>query len=494
MLLIATGMFSFAGYSTVIQVGPGQTYPNPAALSDANLAQSSVVQDGDIIEIHSGEYLSGEINMWLSENDLIIRGVGPTKPLLNNEWTEMNESGIFVISGDNVQIENIYFAGGKNWSANGAGIRHNGGDLTVRDCRFYFNQMGLQCTSDPAANILVENCEFDNNGHVGTGMSHHIYINNLDQGTFTLKYSYLHDVHNGNSVKSKCAKNYIMYNRITNENANGSSLIDLPRGGLLICIGNLIQKNSTPNGMNRRVIAYASEQPNGTAWTEHHPIKEVHIVNNTVISNFYNQGPTKFLSAIFNSIQAGQITNNVLIGEDMVIGEGYIYNMTLNNNYIADFAGGEGLMDPANFDYDIEAGSILIDGGIDPGYYESMSLTPEFQYVHMHDSEARPTEGTLDIGAYEFEVVVEDPGVSIDENDEFEIKVYPNPTVNHIIINVENDELLGNTFKVIDQTGRIILEGVLESNQHQVDFSAFAKGIYNINVAELSQILRVVKQ
>jgi len=241
-LFFAAGLFCINGYGKTIQVGPGKTYANPKSLSDANLSVGSVIVDGDIIEIDAGEYTGADIQMWLSENNLTIRGVGATRPLLNNGWTEMGPSGIFVISGNNVTIENINFTGGKNWSANGAGIRHNGGDLTVRNCRFYYNQMGLQCTSDPSANVLVEHCEFDNNGHVGTGMSHHIYVNNLDYGTFTLKYSYLHDVHNGNSIKSKCAKNYIMYNRITNENGNGSSLIDLPRGGLLVCIGNLIQK------------------------------------------------------------------------------------------------------------------------------------------------------------------------------------------------------------------------------------------------------------
>ena len=83
--------------------------------------------------------------------------------------------------------------------------------------------------------------------------------------------------------------------------------------------------------------------------------------------------------------------------------------------------------------------------------------------------------------------------LSIDEI-EMNVLYYPNPTQNHIVINVVDSKLVGNAFKVTDHAGRIIYEGILESQQQLVDFTSYADGIYFITVADLNQVMRVIKQ
>jgi hypothetical protein len=51
--------------------------------------------------------------------------------------------GIWVISGNDTVVENIEFSGAAVPDANGAGIRFEGVNLTVRNCYFHHNQNGI---------------------------------------------------------------------------------------------------------------------------------------------------------------------------------------------------------------------------------------------------------------------------------------------------------------------------------------------------------------
>jgi MYXO-CTERM domain-containing protein len=59
------------------------------------------------------------------------------------------------------------------------------------------------------------------------------------------------------------------------------------------------------------------------------------------------------------------------------------------------------LVDAANHDYHLLAGSPCAEAGVAPGMGDSQSLTPALQYVHPASFETRTTVGTIDIGAYE---------------------------------------------------------------------------------------------
>ena len=59
------------------------------------------------------------------------------------------------------------------------------------------------------------------------------------------------------------------------------------------------------------------------------------------------------------------------------------------------------LVDAANFDYHLVAGSPCVDAGADPGTGDGFALTPAFQYVQPASNENRTSVGTIDVGAYE---------------------------------------------------------------------------------------------
>ena len=110
-----------------LQVGPGKTYSLPSQAATA-------ANDGDVIEIDAGDY-SGDVAFW-TQNSLTIRGVGG-RAHLAAAGNHAGGKAIWVIQGDDTVIESIEFSDAVVPDDNGAGIRQEGTNLTVRDCYFH---------------------------------------------------------------------------------------------------------------------------------------------------------------------------------------------------------------------------------------------------------------------------------------------------------------------------------------------------------------------
>jgi hypothetical protein len=90
-----------------------------------------VAKDGNVIEIDAGDYV-GDTATW-KQNNLIIRGAGGKAHLDANGHNEAGKA-TWVIQGNNTTLENIEFSGATVPDKNGAGIRQEGSNLTVRFC------------------------------------------------------------------------------------------------------------------------------------------------------------------------------------------------------------------------------------------------------------------------------------------------------------------------------------------------------------------------
>jgi hypothetical protein len=133
----------------------------------------------------------------IAKNGLTLRGIGGRARI---DAAQKNYGGkaIWVISGNDTTVENIEFSGATVPDQNGAGIRQEGSNLTVRGCYFHDNEDGILTGSGANSQIVIEFSEFANNGF-GDGFSHNMYIGNV--GRFTLRYSYSHDSKIGHLVK-----------------------------------------------------------------------------------------------------------------------------------------------------------------------------------------------------------------------------------------------------------------------------------------------------
>ncbi len=137
----------------VIRVGPAQ-----AVATVAEAARIAV--DGDVVEIEAGDYI-GDVASW-RQHHLTLRAVGGRARMIANGASAEGKA-IWVIKGDEVLVENVEFSGADVPERNGAGIRHEGGKLTIRNCRFVGNQMGVLTWNDPRGELVVEQSEFRNN-------------------------------------------------------------------------------------------------------------------------------------------------------------------------------------------------------------------------------------------------------------------------------------------------------------------------------------------
>jgi hypothetical protein len=360
----------------ILHVGPGEDFAVPSQAAAA-------AQDGDEVQIDAGLY-SGDVAIWRA-NNLTISGVGGLAHL-EAAGRYVEGKGIWVIKGNNTTIQNIEFSGAVVPDHNGAGIRQEGAGLTLRNSYFHDNEEGILTGANLASDIVIANSEFARNGY-GDGYSHNMYIGTVR--SFTLIASYTHDAVVGHNIKSRAQTNYILYNRIHDSNTSTASYdIDLPNGGVSYIIGNVIRK-----GLRAQNSTLVTSGEEGAI----NPSQEFYFINNTAVND---SRPGTFVR-VSGTVPVLRLVNNIFAGQYALSSTVLANNPgELTSNLVAV---NPGFVDAGNFDYHLTSSSAAIDAGTDPGLASSgFDLTPQMQYVDIANSEARPADGTLDIGAYEF--------------------------------------------------------------------------------------------
>lgn len=357
------------GRRRIIRVGPDRKTELPSQAA-------RIARAGDIIEIDAREYF-GDVAVWRA-NNLIIRGVGG-RPHLNAGGSSAEGKAIWVTKGNNITIENIEFSDAKVRDKNGAGIRSEGSDLTIRNCLFHNNEEGILGGSNRESTITVEYSEFAYNGY-GDGQSHGIYVGSIKR--FVFQYNYVHHSKIGHHVKSTAQENFILYNRLMDEeDGNSSYAIDIPDGGLAIIIGNIIHQGKLAE--NFSLIHYHSK-------TEK-PGIGLYVVNNTALNSRHDGVFVNNRSPI-----EAQIINNLVAGKLKLV-EGPFKGA---HNIMGDKGC---FVNPEGYDLRLNPNVQAINAGIDPGKVRGISLTPVAEYVHPLSRRDRPRIGRLDVGAFEFD-------------------------------------------------------------------------------------------
>ncbi len=372
---ILLSLLGSAAAAKTLEVGPGKTYPAPCAAIAA-------AAPGDVIEIDAAGVYQGDVCSW-STDHLTIRGVNG-RPVIDAAGESAGGKAIWVIAGDDTTIEDVELTGATVPDQNGAGIRQEGKNLTVRRCYFHDNEDGILAGDSPGSEILVEGSEFAHNGF-GDGFSHNMYINHVAR--FTLQYSYSHHSKVGHLVKSRAAETYILYNRLSDEaDGTGSYEIDLPNGGASYVVGNLVEQG--PATQNSAMLEYLFEGPHAD-----NPSSALYVVNNTFVND--RPGDATFVAVGDSDATPAVLRNNVFAGPGVPCNQAAA---VLEGNYV----GGDPLfVDQAGYDYHLQRGSPCVGAGVPPGVAGAFDLTPAFQYVHPANAEDRSTVGTIDIGAYE---------------------------------------------------------------------------------------------
>lgn len=356
----------------VLRVGPGQELARPSQAA-------AIAQDGDTVEIEAALY-EGDAATWLA-NDLTLRGLGGGARL-RAAGAAAEGRALWVIRGRNTLVEKIEFSGTRVAERNGAGIRQEGADLTIRRCRFADNENGVLLGGGPDSETIIEDSEFAGNG-AGDGLSHNIYI--VAVRRFVLRGCYVHHARVGHNVKSRARESLIVANCIMDEAAGTSSYaIDLPNGGRAYVIGNVLQKG--PRTEHRRMIAYGMEGIR-------HPGNELHLVNNTLVNERPRGG---IFVRVWSRVVPVRMVNNIFAGRGTVLRGG---RGELGHNLVSQ---DPGFVDAEAYDYRLRPESPAVGAGTEPGRANGVDLTPRFEYVHPANRRPRAARRVVDAGAYEY--------------------------------------------------------------------------------------------
>ncbi len=423
-LLLSGSLCHFALNAAMWTVGAGQQYTAPSQVS-------TLVGDGDTVNIEAGVYPS-DVALWTA-NDLVLRGIGGLAELESNGLS-YGEKAIWVIQGNNATVEHIAFSECAVPDQNGAGIRLEGLNLTVRHCVFHHNENGILCGEYHPSTVRIEYSEFAYNGY-GDGYSHNLYIGHVDSLIFRFNYS--HHAHVGHELKSRASVNVIEYNRIGNEaDGDASREIDLPNGGQAYLIGNSIQQGT--QGQNSNMVGFGMEGLSNPG------PQELYSINNTLVNDkptgTFFQTPAEIHFKAYNNLLAGggSFMSNWPTDIDTLA--------NLRNTGIGWFV----FADAVNYDYRIEEGSPAHSAGYPAGLATSgYPLVAWYEYVHPTNSMLRCQHATLDAGAFETCTtgqmdLVEDP-----------IRLYPVPTHNELnVVLTEGQGILG--VELYDSRGRLV--------------------------------------
>ena len=247
LLVLAWGvLFGLDACAAVWRVGPRELVRSVAQAA-------KLARDGDVVEIIAGEY-PGDVAVW-TQRQLTIRGIGG-RPKLLAQGRSAEGKAIWVIRGGQILVENVAFIGARVPHRNGAGIRLEGGQLTVRDCLFDNNEMGILTANFESIQLVVENSEFSHGVNVLPRFSHLLYAGQI--GRLEVRGSYFHHGMVGHLLKSRARFNLLEFNRLTDEAGGEASYeVEFPEGGIAILVGNLIGQSATTR--NNRMIAYGAE-------------------------------------------------------------------------------------------------------------------------------------------------------------------------------------------------------------------------------------------
>jgi hypothetical protein len=281
--------------AATLRVGPSQ--PIKRIAEAAFLAK-----DGDIVEIHGGEY-RGDVAIW-AQKKLTIRGVG-NSPVLIANGRSAEAKAIWVIRDGNFDIENIEFRGARVIHDNGAGIRFERGKLTIRNCRFIDNQNGILTGNQPNTELTILDSHFSDAPRQPGALTHLLYAGRIAR--LVVQGSRFENGFEGHLIKSRARRNDIRYNWIVDgDKGEASYEIDLPDGGIGIVVGNVIGQGRS--SQNPVLVAYGAE---GRFWDENSLL----FSHNTLVSA--RKDGSVFLrvwQGLLGDDVAPVVANNVLIG------------------------------------------------------------------------------------------------------------------------------------------------------------------------------------
>lgn len=319
-------------------------------------------RDGDTIELLPGDYTGAPLV--LEGRRLTLRGVGNRPVFKHAGRLPGGAKALLTVRGGEVTLENLRFGGARADNGEGAGLRMEGGRLTVRDCSFYDNEYGLHALNDESARLHIEHSEFGQAPKVVGGLHHLLNVGRI--GSLEVRGTRFQQGFEGHLIKVRARETMLAYNFIHDGFRGGASYeVDLAGGGVATLIGNVIGQGS--DTQNPVVVAYGAE---GGHWERN----ELRLAHNTLVN--YGWTPAWFLRVFEDKMRSPQVVavNNLVVGIGVFsLGapgrfEG---NRTVSRRQLRDFE---------TYAFELPPDSMWRNSGIDPRNIDGHDLSPKGEF------------------------------------------------------------------------------------------------------------------
>lgn len=252
------------------------------------------VNPGGIIRLEAGIYKEGGTLKKGHDGVLISGGPGVVF-----DGVTVGGKAAFVIQSDNITMEGVECINMKVGSGNGACIRHESGNLTLRNVNFSHNENGI-LTWSKSQKILIEDSVFDGNGK--SGRSHGMYIGDAKQ-LIVRRTRVINSKDQGHGIKTRAEHTLIENSVVASLEGDDSYLIDIPNGGNAVIRNSLLVEGA--NTANWYILSYGMEKQN-------YALNAIRLEKNVIITD--REGGSKFMN-IHEKMPAPILRGNVIVGD-----------------------------------------------------------------------------------------------------------------------------------------------------------------------------------
>ena len=227
ILIAMAALLAPTADARVLEVGPGKAFAMPSAAIAAAI-------DGDIVRIDAGTYADCAI----ISTSLTIEGVGPGAVITDKICAG---KALLITNGADITLRNLTLQNAQVDEHNGAGIRAQGGKLTIDRVTFINNENGILAGSIPNGEILIRDSDFIRNGACIKACAHGVYVGQI--ALLRVERSRFFETRTAHHIKSRARRTEVIGCDLADgETGTSSYQIEAPNGGVVIVRDNRIEK------------------------------------------------------------------------------------------------------------------------------------------------------------------------------------------------------------------------------------------------------------
>jgi hypothetical protein len=241
--MLATGLS--AGAAT-LEVGADKPFRQPSEAA-------AKAGDGDIVAIDPGEYY--DCAVW-RQNRLTIRATAPGAVITDRTC---QGKALFIVDGNDVTISGLTFARARVPDRNGAGIRAEGGSLTLQQDTFINNETGVLAADAPQSELRIVDCAFTRNGVLDEDKAGRALLSGR-LGRLVVEGSHFSATRGEEHIFSAAARTELIADDIEDDpTGTRLALVVAAAGGEVLLRDNVLRRGTNPARVNAAMLVMGGD-------------------------------------------------------------------------------------------------------------------------------------------------------------------------------------------------------------------------------------------